>query len=517
MNKIFTSVVKSLSLAILLLLFLPVLAQQKNNSDRPNIVIIISDDHAFQAISAYGSQLMQTPNMDRLAKGGALLNRAYVTNSICGPSRAVLLTGKYSHKNGFKDNETSVFDHGQDLFVKRLQEVGYETAWIGKQHLGNKPQGFDYWEILPGQGSYFNPDFLKMDGTRAHYEGYVSDIISDLTEGWLNERDASKPFCLVVGHKATHRTWMPDTGDLDMFENVTFPLPHNFYDDYEGREAAKVQDMTIAKTMIMGYDLKMLTGVENEGTVNRMTPEQRKKYQEFYGPIEADLKQRNLQGRELVEWKYQRYMKDYLATAASLDRNVGRVLDYLDENDLTDNTVVIYLSDQGFYLGEHGWFDKRFMYEESFRTPMFVRYPGVIKPGTVSDDFIMNLDIAPTLLDVANVEIPDDVQGESFLPVLSKKSATGRDAMFYHYYENGEHSVSPHFGIRTKRYKLIRFYKRVESWELFDLTKDANEMENLYGKPGYEKITAKLKKELGKLIEQYEDTEAAQVMAQKID
>src|SRR5690606_30309870 len=284
---------------------------------------------------------MQTPNMDRLANEGALLNRAYVTNSICGPSRAVLLTGKHSHKNGFKDNETSVFNHGQDLFVKRLQKAGYQTAWIGKQHLGNKPQGFDYWEILPGQGSYFNPDFLKMDGTRAHYEGYVSDIISDLTEGWLDERDTNKPFCLIVGHKATHRTWMPDTGDLDMFEDVTFPLPKNFYDDYEGREAAKVQDMTIAKTMVMGYDLKMLTDVENEGTVNRMTPEQRKKYQDFYGPIEADLKARNLQGKELIEWKYQRYMKDYLATAASLDRNVGRVLDYLDENNLTDNTLVI--------------------------------------------------------------------------------------------------------------------------------------------------------------------------------
>lgn len=508
---------KRVSLLFLVLMFSSAYAQVKESKTPPNIVIIISDDHAFQAISAYGSKLMQTPNMDRLAKEGALLNRAYVTNSICGPSRAVLLTGKYSHKNGFKDNETSVFDHGQDLFVKRLQTAGYQTAWIGKQHLGNEPQGFDYWEILPGQGSYFNPDFLKMDGSKAHYEGYVSDVISDLTEGWLDERDNSKPFCLVVGHKATHRTWMPDTGDLDMFEDVTFPLPSNFYDNYEGREAAMVQDMTIAKTMVMGYDLKMLTGVDNERTVNRMTPGQRKKYQDFYGPIEADLKARNLQGKELIEWKYQRYMKDYLATAASLDRNIGRVLDYLDENDLTENTLVIYMSDQGFYLGEHGWFDKRFMYEESFRTPMLVRYPAAIKPGTVSNDLIMNLDIAPTMLDFAGVEIPSDMQGESFLPVLTKKSAKSRDAMFYHYYENGEHAVSPHFGVRTERYKLIRFYKRVESWELFDLTKDAEEMHNLYGKPGYEKVTEKLKKELGKLIEQYEDTEAAQIMAQNLD
>src|SRR5690606_20954022 len=243
MNKIFTKrFLLSISLFSLVLLFSPAFSQVKGSGERPNIVIIISDDHAFQAISAYGGKLMQTPNMDRLANEGALLNRAYVTNSICGPSRAVLLTGKHSHKNGFKDNETSVFNHGQDLFVKRLQKAGYQTAWIGKQHLGNKPQGFDYWEILPGQGSYFNPDFLKMDGTRAHYEGYVSDIISDLTEGWLDERDTNKPFCLIVGHKATHRTWMPDTGDLDMFEDVTFPLPKNFYDDYEGREAAKVQD-----------------------------------------------------------------------------------------------------------------------------------------------------------------------------------------------------------------------------------------------------------------------------------
>lgn len=524
MNKLFmkrpftrSAALSSISLLFFISIVSSAFAQVKGDEKPPNIVIIISDDHAFQAISAYGSNLMQTPNMDRLAKEGVLLNRAYVTNSICGPSRAVLLTGKYSHKNGFKDNETSTFDHGQDLFVKRLQKAGYETAWIGKQHLGNKPQGFDYWEILPGQGSYFNPDFLKMDGTRAHYEGYVSDVISDLTVDWLDERESDQPFCLIVGHKATHRTWMPDTGDLDMFEDVTFPLPHNFYDDYDGREAAEVQDMTISKTMVMGYDLKMLTGVENEGTVNRMTPEQRKKYQDFYGPIEADLKARNLQGNELTEWKYQRYMKDYLATAASLDRNIGRVLDYLDEHNLSENTLVIYMSDQGFYLGEHGWFDKRFMYEESFRTPMLVRYPGVIKPGTESDDFIMNLDVAPTMLDVAGLEIPAEMQGESFLPVLTKKSAKGRDAMFYHYYENGEHSVSPHFGVRTERYKLIRFYKRVESWELFDLKKDANEMENLYGKPGYEKTTAKLKAKLAELIEQYEDEEAARIMAQEID
>ncbi|MVN20475.1 sulfatase-like hydrolase/transferase [Mucilaginibacter sp. HMF7410] len=491
-------------------------AQQKaQTAKRPNIVIIISDDHAYQAISAYGSKLMQTPNIDRIAKGGVTFNKAYVTNSICGPSRAVILTGKYSNKNGFKDNENSRFNGDQDSFIKQLKASGYLTAWIGKWHLESQPQGFDYWEILPGQGSYYNPDFLTMDGGKKKVEGYVSNIVEDETESWLDKRDKSKPFCLVIGHKATHRTWLPDTCDMGRFDKTTFPLPHDFYDNYANRIAAQQQEMSIAKDMQMGYDLKMLQPGEEEGTINRMNAAQRQKFDAYYKPIQADLKARHLSGNALAEWKYQRYMRDYLSTATSLDRNIGRTLDYLDKNHLTENTIVIYMSDQGFYLGEHGWFDKRWMYEESFRTPMVMRYPGVIKPETKSEDFVMNVDIAPTMLDAAKVAIPKDMQGESMLPLFNNKKAKGRDEMYYHYYENGEHAVSPQFGVRTKRYKLIRFYKRVNNWELYDLQNDKGEMNNLYGKKGYEKITAELKNELNKQIDKYQDDDAKLVLTQK--
>jgi arylsulfatase A-like enzyme len=299
---------------------------------------------------------------------------------------------------------------------------------------------------------------------------------------------------------------------MGRFDDVTFPLPENFYDDYDNRAAAKVQDMTIAKTMILGYDLKMLPTNNKEPAVTRMNAAQRAKFDTYYQPIYADFKARNLSGKALTEWKYQRYMKDYLSTAASLDRNIGRTLDYLDQHQLTNNTIVMYLSDQGFYMGEHGWFDKRFMYEESFRTPMMMRYPGVIKPGTKLNEYVMNLDIAPTCLDAAGVAIPEDMQGKSMLPLLTRKKGKGREAMYYHYYENGEHSVSPHFGVQTKKYKLIRFYKRVDSWELYDLQKDPHDMHNLYGKKGYEKITQRLKSQLNALIAQYEDEDAKRIL-----
>ena len=479
---------------------------------RPNMVIIVSDDHAFQAISAYGGKLMQTPGIDRIAREGVLFNKAYVTNSICGPSRAVILTGKYSHKNGFKDNENSSFNGAQNTFIKELTRSGYQTAWIGKWHLETQPQGFTYWQILPGQGHYYNPDFIMMDGSRKRVEGYVSNVVEDVAENWLDRRDKSKPFCLVIGHKATHRTWMPDTADMGMFDGVTFPLPDNFYDSYAGREAARVQDMTISKTMQMGYDLKMFDGDVKDGNITRMNAAQRAKFDAYYKPILADLKARNLSGNALSEWKYQRYMRDYLATAASLDRNIARTLDYLDRNGLAQNTIVIYLSDQGFYMGEHGWFDKRFMYEESFRTPMVMRYPGVIKPGTKSNAMVMNLDLAPTLLQAAGVAVPKDVQGASLLPVVNGSKAKGRKALYYHYYENGEHAVSPHFGISTGRYKLIRFYKRVEGWELYDMKRDKGEMNNVYGSRKYRNVQARLKKQLAALIDKYEDEEARKLL-----
>lgn len=491
------------------------LAMTGEAQQQPNMVIIVSDDHAFQAIGAYGSKLMETPAIDRIAKEGVVFNHAYVTNSICGPSRAVILTGKYSHKNGFKDNENSSFDGRQNTFIKELGKAGYQTAWIGKWHLETQPQGFTYWKILPGQGHYYNPDFIEMDGSRKRQEGYVSNLIENEAEAWLDQRDKSKPFCLVIGHKATHRTWIPDTLDMGRFDSLTFPLPPTFYDTYTNRHAAQVQDMTIAKTMLMGYDLKMFEGEVREGSVTRMNAAQRARFEAYYRLIQEDLKARNLTGNALTEWKYQRYLRDYLSTAASLDRNIGRTLDYLDRHSLADNTIVIYLSDQGFYMGEHGWFDKRFMYEESFRTPMVMRYPGEVKPGVRSDAFVMNLDIAPTLLNAAGVAVPKDMQGQSFLLQVTGKGKKGRAAMYYHYYENGEHSVSPHFGIRTERYKLIRFYKRVEGWELYDLQKDPSEMNNLYGKKRYKKITTDLKKNLDALMRQYEDDDARKILEEE--
>lgn len=499
--------------AILLLFIAMPLKEYAQVAQKPNIVLIISDDHAFQAIGAYGNQLVKTPNIDRIANEGIRFDRAYVTNSICGPSRAVILTGLYSHKNGFRDNETSKFNHSQDNFAKHLQTGGYQTAWIGKLHLSGKPQGFDYYSILPDQGSYYNPEFIGMDGSTVKKEGYVSNLIEDISEQWLDSRDKSKPFCLVIGHKATHRTWLPDTVDMGRYDHINFPLPANFYDDYNNRAAAAAQDMSIEKTMLLGYDLKMLSyNKDGEAAVNRMNAAQRAKFDAYYGPIEADFKSKNLSGHELTEWKYQRYMKDYFNTAASLDRNIGRTLDYLDKHGLRENTIVIYMSDQGFYLGEHGWFDKRFMYEESFRTPMVMRYPAMLKAGGHPQQLVMNLDIAPTLLDAAGLPVPAQMQGESLLPLLKKPTSKGRDAIFYHYFEDGEHRVSPHFGISTKRYKLIRFYKRVNCWELYDLAKDPSEQHNIFKQKGYNLITLDLMKKLDKLILQYQDWEAKKIM-----
>lgn len=481
---------------------------------RPNIVLIISDDHSYQTISAYGSKLIKTPGIDRIAQEGARFDHAYVTNSICGPSRAVIVTGKYSHKNGFKDNETSHFDASQRTFVSELTRNGYQTALIGKWHLGDQPQGFSYFKIFPGMGQYYNPDFINMDGSRVRVEGYGTTLAEDFAEEWLDGRDTTKPFCLILGQKGVHRTWVPDIQDFGKFDNVVFPIPPTFYDDYSGRKAAAVQDMTIEKTLLMGYDLKMFDSAAQKdkmGYIARMNPAQRAAFDAYYDPIYADLKSRQLSGRALTEWKFQHYMRDYLSSVLSLDRNIERTLNYLDAHNLTDNTIVIYLSDQGFYMGEHGWFDKRWMYEESFRTPMVIRYPGVVKPGSVHNQFILNLDIGPTLLEAAGLKIPEDMQGASFLPLLKGEKTGWRDAMYYHYYENGEHSVSPHFGVRTERYKLIRFYKRVDSWELYDLKKDPNEMHNIFGQKGTRKITSKMMQRLMDLIIKYDDKEAMQI------
>lgn len=369
-----------------------VLFGQGERLGSPNIIIIISDDHTRQAISAYGSTIALTPNIDRIAENGFVFNNAYINNSICGPSRAGLLTGKYSHKNGYKDNENSSYDSNQDQFVNHLQKAGYQTAWIGKYHLGHNPKGFDFWEILPGQGHYYNPDFIQMDGKTIRKEGYVSDLIEDTAEKWISERDKDQPFCLIVGHKATHRTWMPDIQDLRKYDDVVFPIPETFYDSYQGRKAAQVQDMTIRNTMQMSYDLKMYSEDTKDGNITRMNDNQRKDFLGYYNGLKDSLELHKFEGDQLTEWKFQRYMRDYLATATSLDRNIGRLLDYIESEGLKDNTIVIYLSDQGFYLGEHGWFDKRFMYEESFSTPMLMYYPGNQKKGTTQlNQMVMNI------------------------------------------------------------------------------------------------------------------------------
>lgn len=497
--------------SILYCLSLTVVAQKK-----ANIVIIISDDHAYQTISAYNHSLMQTPNIDRIAKEGAIFRKGYVTNSICGPSRAVILTGKYSHKNGFKDNIDPNFNGNQDSFIKQLHQNGYLTAWIGKWHLGSEPQGFDYWNILAGQGSYYNSDFISPEGKKRKV-GYVANVIEDEAEKWLDLRDTSKPFCLIIGHKNTHRTWMPAIEDYGAFDNKYFSLPYNFYDDYSGRKAAAIQDMSIEKTMILGYDLKMFPSKnfeEQDGNISRMNAEQRTAFNAYYDSVKKAFFSLNLSGNKLAEWKFQRYMKDYLSTVLSLDRNVGRTLDYLDQHGLTDNTLVIYLSDQGFYMGEHGWFDKRFMYEESFRTPLLMRYPAKIKPGTVSNDLVMNIDIAPTVLEVAGVSIPKDMQGKSLLPVFT--NSFQRDAMYYHYYEKGEHNVSPHFGISNGKFKLIRFYDLVNSWELYDLENDPHEMNNIYGEKKYKRVQQEMKEKLWQLIKYYEDEAAKAIFDEKL-
>lgn len=507
--------IRSVFLILLLSGIAELFAQQK----RPNVLIIISDDHAYQTISAYGSTLGQTPQIDRIAKDGAIFEHAYVNNSICGPSRATLLTGKYSHKNGFKDNETSTFDFSQNLFVKNLQHGGYHTAWIGKIHLGEKLQGFDYYDILVGQGHYFNPDFVSKEG-KVRVDGYVSDIVTDKALNWLDTIDSKDPFCLVIGHKATHRTWMPDPKDFGTFDNKAMPMPATFYDDYASREAAAVQEMSIDKDMRMGYDLKMFDSVEEmmkDGNFKRMTPAQKEQYVNYYRPVFEEFKASKLTGKALAEWKYRRYMIDYLNTAQSMDRNIGKVLDYLKAKGLEENTIVIYLSDQGFYMGEHGWFDKRFMYEESFRTPMLMKYPGMIPPGSRISANVVNADIAPTLLELAGMAKPADMQGKSFASVLKAPKKQHRKNVFYHYFENGEHAVSPHFGVKSGDYKLIRFYKRVESWELFDLKKDPQELKNLIHDPAYKKVVKDMKKKLLKEIRAFDDQEAEAIYQVNID
>jgi arylsulfatase A-like enzyme len=468
------------------------------NDARPNILFIMSDDHAYQAMSCYGSVVNETPNLDRIAEQGMRFDRCFVTNSICGPSRAVILTGKYSHLNGFRTNRDT-FDGSQQTVAKLLQAAGYQTAVVGKWHLKSEPTGFDYWHVLIGQGPYYNPKMRTTDGPVKH-TGYTTDIITDEALDWLKQkRDAEKPFFLMYQHKAPHRNWQPGPKHLHKYDDVTIPEPATLFDDYSGRATpARTQEMTVARHLSEN-DLKL---IPQKG----LTEEQTRRWNDVYGPKNEQFRAANLAGNELIRWKYQRYAKDYLRCIASVDDNVGRVLDYLQQSGLADNTVVFYTSDQGWYLGEHGWYDKRWMYEESFRTPLLIHWPGKTRPGSVNTDMVMNLDFAQTFLDIAGVEQPADMQGQSLAPILAGNTPNDwRKEVYYHYYEfPGAHSVRRHFGIRTDRYKLIRFYNIDES-ELFDLEQDPNELHSVYDDAQYAEIRGNLTKRLAALQTKYKD------------
>lgn len=488
---------------------------EKQAPKQYNIVYIMTDDHTAQMMSCYGSRFVETPNLDRIANDGVIFTNSFVANSLSGPSRACMLTGKHSHANGFTDNTTCVFDGSQQTMPKLLQQAGYQTAIIGKWHLVSLPTGFDHWEILPEQGDYYNPDFITMDNDTIRKEGYVTNLITDMSIDWMeNQRDKNKPFCLFIHHKAIHRNWLPALEDLPLYEDKTFPLPDNFYDEYEGRPAAAAQEMSIWKDMDLIYDNKMDRADKTsplkeryESYIGRLSPEDRKVYDDFYQPIIDDFYKKNPQGKELAEWKYQRYMRDYAKVVKSLDENVGRVLDYLKEKGMLDNTLVVYTSDQGFYMGEHGWFDKRFMYEESMHTPLIMHLPKDFKAKGEIPQMVQNIDYAPTFLELAGAPIPEDIQGVSLVPLLKgEKPADWRKSLYYHFYEfPAEHMVKRHYGVRTDRYKLIHFYNDIDEWELYDLKEDPTEMHNIYGQPGYEKITEDLKAELVKLQTQYKD------------
>ena len=487
----------------------------------------MSDDHAYQAISAYSDHLIQTPNIDRIAREGMKFTNACVTNSICAPSRATILTGKHNHINGKIDNRMP-FDTTQVTFPQIFQQNGYETAMFGKLHFGNNPKGVDEFMILPGQGNYINPRFITPQGDTT-ITGYVTDIITDLTLGWLQKkRDPKKPFMMMYLHKAPHRPWWPRPDKFKEFTQKSFPEPASLFDNYENRgSAAKTAEMNLLNHMMYSHDSKVYPETIEEmgadalpvvpefnnsfwGPYDRANETQKAAYKPILDSIDTWFRANwsNMTDEEKMKWKFQRYMQDYLGCISSVDDNVGRVLDYLEESGLAENTIVVYTSDQGFYLGEHGWFDKRFIYDESFKTPLLVRWPGKVAPGSVSTEMVQNLDFAQTLLDAADIPAPGDMQGESILPLLTGDTASWtRDAVYYHYYEYpAVHMVKRHYGIVTEEYKLAHFYYDVDEWELYDRLKDPNEMNNVYDDPSYQEVVQALKVNLLEMRKQYKDS-----------
>lgn len=520
-----TSVQKTLK--IIIVLFIAVIVYltlfgcyNLSKKKKPNILFILSDDHANSAIGAYKdflSSVVKTPNIDRIAHEGIIFINCFVTNAVCEPSRASILTGKYSHLHGVVSNQP-LDSINLQTFPQLLRDNGYETAVIGKWHLQTKPVGFDYWNILPGQGSYYNPTTIEM-GQKVEHQGHVTNIIANQVLSWLNNRNKEKPFFLMWNPKTPHRPWKPDTAYLDMYDNINIPEPKTLFDDYETRcRAAKEQKMSISNDFHLTLDLKIFPPDPNDkkdqkwwehflDSINEM---QTDKWISAYGPRNEAFRNANLTGKDLTRYKYQRFIKDYLRCIAFLDENIGRVLDYLDKEGLTKNTIVIYSSDQGFFLGQHGWFDKRFMYEESINMPLLVRFPGEINPGSVNKDIVINLDFAPTILEYAGIKKPKDMQGRSIRPLLKGKTPRDwRKSMYYHYYEYpGTHMVKRHYGIRTKDYKLIHFYYDIDCWELYDLRNAPNEINNLYDNPNYEEVKKQLKIELEDLQKEYGDSDS---------
>lgn len=499
------------------LLFLAVLfclSLHSQAKEKPlNILFIFSDDHAVQALDAYGSRINKTPNIDRLARSGAVFENSFCGNSICGPSRATVLTGKHSHKNGFVQNR-DVFDGSQVTFPKLLSQAGYQTALIGKWHLGSDPTGFDHWEILPGQGHYYNPVLYTKEhkkvnrGTRrgVKYDGYVTDIITDLSIEWLEKRDKSKPFLLMSQHKAPHGPWDPPLRNLHRYDDATIPEPPTLFDDYANRSTALAENTTTISNDLPARNLHYTDPVTGEKprALARMTAQQSQAWNAAYGPKNRKMLAAKLTQREMTRWRYQRYIKDYLRCIDCIDENVGRILDYLEKNDLIDNTVIVYSSDQSFNLGEHGWYDKRWMFEESMRMPLIMHWPAVIAPGSRYKHLVQNIDYAPTFCEIAGVQPPRDMQGKSLKGAVTAPGAPWRKGIYYHYYEYPNiHNIPPHEGVRTERYKLINFYKN-DGYNLFDLKSDPNEMIDLSANPEYKEVLKNMEAELAGLRKKYD-------------
>ena len=497
--------------------------EQSIADQKPNIVFIFSDDHAPHAIGAYNGWLKSvnpTPRIDELAKQGMLFEKSFCTNSICGPSRAVIMTGKHSHKNGFMNNGNT-FNWNQQTFPKILRKAGYTTALYGKSHLKGNPKGFDDWKVLPGQGDYYNPDLITPKG-RVRIDGHCTDVVTDLAVEWLKTgRDKTKPFMLMVQHKAPHRNWMPALRHLPLYDDIKIPEPTTLFDKWEDNAPpARHQELEIDRHMDINYDLFLDLTADYEGTpsqkrqdrsawrnMKKMTKDQLSSWRAFYGPRDKAFHEANLSGKELVRWKFQRYAKNYLRCVRGVDDSVGKIQDTLKNLKLDDNTVVVYSSDQGFYIGDHGWYDKRWMYEESLMMPLIVKWPGVTKPNSRSVQMVQNLDYAQTFLEMAGAEIPSNMQGRSLVPILKNgKADDWRKSIYYHYYEYPSvHMIPRHYGIRTERYKLIHFYQFGNEWEMYDLKEDPDELTNIYGEADKKSLQKDLKEQLVAIRKFYDD------------